>query len=114
VLFRSRDDLVLRNEDHELRTYGSQGQQRLALLALLLAERDALAAERSRPPLVLLDDVMSELDHERRERLAGELRGGGQAVITTTDLAHVPGARGATVARVAVSGGGVLCEAVAA
>jgi DNA replication and repair protein RecF len=109
-----RDDLVLRNEDRELRAYGSQGQQRLALLSLLLAERDALAAERDRPPLVLLDDVMSELDRERRERLADELRSGGQAVITTTDLAHVPGALAATVARVAVAGGSVLREVLAA
>ncbi|HEY5199176.1 MAG TPA: DNA replication and repair protein RecF [Solirubrobacteraceae bacterium] len=109
-----RDDLLLRGEGRELRVYGSQGQQRLALLALLLAERDALAAERARPPLVLLDDVMSELDHDRRERLADELRAGGQAVITTTDLDHVPGARGGKVARVAVTRGSVLCEAVAA
>ena len=76
----------------ELRAYGSQGEQRLALLALLLAERDALAAERDRPPLMLLDDVMSELDHGRRERLSDELRRGGQALITTTELEHVPGA----------------------
>jgi DNA replication and repair protein RecF len=109
-----RDDLRFANDGHELRAYGSQGQQRLALLSLLLAERDALAAERSRPPLVLLDDVMSELDRDRRERLADELRRGGQAVITTTDLEHVPGARGPAVARVAVASGAVLCEAVAA
>jgi DNA replication and repair protein RecF len=109
-----RDDLLLTGEGRELRAYGSQGQQRLALLSLLLAERDALAAERARPPLVLLDDVMSELDHDRRERLARELRTGGQAVITTTDLDHVPGARGGAVARVAVARGSVLCEAVAA
>jgi DNA replication and repair protein RecF len=109
-----RDELLFASEGHELRAYGSQGQQRLALLALLLAERDALAAERSRPPLVLLDDVMSELDRERRERLADELRRGGQAVITTTDLDHVPGARAGGVARVSVASGAVLCEAVAA
>jgi DNA replication and repair protein RecF len=109
-----RDDLLMRSEGRELRAYGSQGQQRLALLALLLAERDALAAERSRPPLVLLDDVMSELDRDRRERLAAELRGGGQAVITTTDLEHVPDAGGGAVARVAVAGGAVLDPAIAA
>jgi DNA replication and repair protein RecF len=109
-----RDDLVLRSEERELRAYGSQGQQRLALLSLLLAERDALAVARSRPPLVLLDDVMSELDSDRRVRLVDELRSGGQALITTTDLEHVPGARGSGVARVAVAAGGVLCEAVAA
>ena len=60
------------------------------MLALLFAERDLLAAERRRPPLMLLDDVMSELDGARRERLAELLRGGGQAVLTATDRAHVP------------------------
>ncbi|HWH09914.1 MAG TPA: DNA replication and repair protein RecF [Solirubrobacteraceae bacterium] len=109
-----RDDLLLRSEGRELRAYGSQGQQRLALLSLLLAERDALSAARDRAPLVLLDDVMSELDGDRRRRLADELRSGGQAVVTTTDLDHVPGARDGAVARVAVTRGSVLCEAVAA
>jgi recombinational DNA repair ATPase RecF len=65
---------VIARDGRELRAFGSQGEQRLALLALLLAERDALAAERSRPPLMLLDDVMSELDLARRELLASELR----------------------------------------
>ena len=86
-----RDDLALLRDGRELRAYGSQGEQRLALLALLLAERDALADERGAPPLLLLDDVMSELDAERRERLVERLRVG-QALVTTTDLAHVPGA----------------------
>jgi DNA replication and repair protein RecF len=87
-----RDELLFTRNGRELRAFGSQGEQRLALLALLLAERDALAAERDRPPLMLLDDVMSELDVMRRERLAGELRrGGGQSVVTATELEHVPG-----------------------
>src|SRR3954447_1270403 len=88
-----RDDLALRREGRELRSDGSQGEQRLALLALLLAERAALAEARGATPLVLLDDVMSELDADRRALLVEHLdRAGGQAVITTTDLAHVPGA----------------------
>ena len=57
-----RDDLAFRREGRELRAYGSRGQQRLGLLALLLAEREELAAERGAAPLLLLDDVMSELD----------------------------------------------------
>ena len=65
-----RDDLAFRREGRELRAYGSRGQQRLGLLALLLAEREELAAERGAAPLLLLDDVMSELDATRRERLA--------------------------------------------
>jgi DNA replication and repair protein RecF len=109
-----RDELLLRSATRDLRSYGSQGEQRLALLSLLLAERDALAAARDRAPLMLLDDVMSELDLERRERLAGALRDGGQAVVTTTDADHVPGAAAAGVARVAVAEGIVLCEPVAA
>jgi len=109
-----RDDLALLRDGRELRVYGSQGEQRLALLALLLCERDALAAERGTPPLLILDDVMSELDADRRGLLVARLRGGGQSVITTTDLAHVPGGDAADVVRVAVTASGVLQEAQAA
>ncbi|MEK6227695.1 MAG: DNA replication and repair protein RecF [Actinomycetota bacterium] len=87
-----RDELRLAHDGQALRSYGSQGQQRVALLALLFAERDILAAERARPPLMLLDDVMSELDSARRELLSELLRAGGQGVVTTTDAEHVPGA----------------------
>ena len=71
-----RDDLVLRREGRELRTYGSQGQQRLALLALLLAEREAIGALRGHPPLLLLDDVMSELDARAPRAARGRGRPG--------------------------------------
>jgi DNA replication and repair protein RecF len=97
-----RDELLLARDGRELRAFGSQGEQRLALLALLLAERDALAAERERPPLMLLDDVMSELDLTRRELLAGELRSGGQSVVTATEVEHVPGWAAEDVTRIAV------------
>ncbi len=109
-----RDELAIVRDGRELRVYGSQGEQRLALLALLLAERAVLAAARRRTPLMLLDDVMSELDGERRELLARELRASGQSVIATTDLSHVPGAMDASVARLRVSPGAVLQEAMAA
>jgi DNA replication and repair protein RecF len=110
-----RDELALRLESRDLRAYGSQGQQRLALLALLLAEREALAEQRGAVPLLLLDDVMSELDPDRRRALVGRLRAsGGQTVITTTDLEHVPGARDAGVARIAVAAGRIMQTAVAA
>jgi DNA replication and repair protein RecF len=109
-----RDELALLRDGRELRVYGSQGEQRLALLALLLSEREVLAQERGRLPLMLLDDVMSELDPDRRELLARELRGGGQSVIATTDLGHVPGSRDADVTRLGVSPGAVLREALAA
>jgi DNA replication and repair protein RecF len=86
-----RDELALRLDGVQLRAYGSQGQQRTALLALLFAERELLAARRDRPPLMLLDDVRSELDAERRELLAELLRAGGQAIVTATEADHVPG-----------------------
>jgi DNA replication and repair protein RecF len=103
-----RDELVLARGGRDLRAYGSRGQQRLGLLALLLAERDELAAERGASPLLLLDDVMSELDGTRRELLAALLREGGQAVVSATELAHVPGAEEPGVARLAIAEGHVL------
>jgi DNA replication and repair protein RecF len=109
-----RDELAILRDGRELRVYGSQGEQRLALLALLLAERAVLSRERRRTPLMLLDDVMSELDAERRDLLARELSAGGQSVIATTDLAHVPGAGEASVTRLRISTGAILQEAIAA
>jgi DNA replication and repair protein RecF len=102
-----RDDLAFKRAGRELRTYGSRGQQRLGLLALLLAEREELAAERGAAPLLLLDDVMSELDAPRRERLAGLLRRDGQSVVTTTEAAHVPGSDAPDVVRLVVADGRV-------
>ena len=98
-----RDEVVLRHAGEALRAYGSQGQQRSALLALLFAERELFLAERDRAPLMLLDDVMSELDGTRRERLTELVRGSGQTVITTTEATHVPGADAADVALVEVA-----------
>jgi DNA replication and repair protein RecF len=103
-----RDDLSLRRDGRELRSYGSRGQVRLGLLALLLAEREALADERGAAPLLLLDDVMSELDATRRARLIEVLRAGGQSVVTATELSHVPGAEEPGVERVAIAEGRVL------
>jgi DNA replication and repair protein RecF len=85
-----RDDLLLRAATHDLRRYGSQGQQRLGLLALLLAERDVLADLRAAHPVMLLDDVLSELDPERRARLLHTLAGPGQTLISTADARVLP------------------------
>jgi DNA replication and repair protein RecF len=103
-----RDDVSLTRDGRELRTYGSQGQQRLSLLALLLAERQALTIGRRTTPIMLLDDVMSELDRDRRQALVDHLRSSpGQSVVTTTDLDHVPGADDDEVARLSVHEGQV-------
>ena len=108
-----RDDVPLAHAGRSLRAYGSQGQQRLGLLALLFAERDVLLEARGLPPLMLLDDVMSELDSARRERLVELLMAGGQAVITTTDLEHVPGAADEGATSLAVMSGRLVQEPVA-
>jgi len=83
-------DLVLRAGDRELRSFGSQGEQRVAVLALVLAEADALAGRGGARPLVLLDDVLSELDEERRRSLAEIIASGGQTVVTSTSAGVLP------------------------
>lgn len=93
------DELELRLGDRSLRRYGSQGQQRAALLALLFAEREALLAAHRVAPLLLLDDVMSELDPERRELLVERLSSGGQALISAAAEESVPAAARARIVR---------------
>jgi DNA replication and repair protein RecF len=84
------DDIVLAPGSRDLRSFGSQGEQRLAVLALLLAEADLLADRRGVRPLLLLDDVLSELDPARRRILAARVAASGQALITATDAAMLP------------------------
>jgi DNA replication and repair protein RecF len=84
------DDIVLATAVRDLRSFGSQGEQRLALLALLLAEAETIADRTGVPPLLLLDDVLSELDPERRRILADRVRSAGQALVTATDAAMLP------------------------
>lgn len=95
-----RDEVELRLGERPLRRFGSQGQQRIGLLALLFAEREALRLARRTLPLMLLDDVMSELDPGRRQLLVDALADDGQTLITTTEAAHVPGAEGCRQLRV--------------
>ncbi len=71
-----RDDLVLELGGRPLRSVGSTGQQRTAAVALKLLELDTLAAARDTEPALLLDDVFSELDAERQQRLARRLASG--------------------------------------
>jgi DNA replication and repair protein RecF len=81
-----RDDFEVLLGGVSLTTYGSQGQQRLATLALKFAAKDHLLAETGEDPILLFDDVMSELDERRREFLAEYFLESTQAVITTTNL----------------------------
>jgi DNA replication and repair protein RecF len=81
-----RDDLVFELAGRDLASFASRGQQRTAILALKLAELDVLTAMDGRPPLLLLDDVFSELDPERRSHLVRRIAALPQSFITTTTL----------------------------
>lgn len=84
------DDLEIEIKGRSARRFASQGQQRTAVLAAKIAETRALAAATGRTPLMLLDDVSSELDDARNESLLAFLAGvGGQVFITTTHRKHV-------------------------
>ena len=80
-----RDDLRLLANGRDQRLYGSRGQQRTAALSLKLAEVHTMAEAGGSTPLLLLDDVMSELDARRRSTLLSALDGVRQAILTTTD-----------------------------
>ena len=84
------DDISLTSGPRDLRSFGSQGEQRLTVLALLLAEAELIAERRGFPPLLLLDDVLSELDPSRRRVLAERVRVGGQTLITATQASSLP------------------------
>lgn len=82
-----RDDLRFLANGRDLRLYGSRGQQRSAALSLKLAEVQTMTQRTGVAPLLLLDDVMSELDAVRRGMLLRTLEGVQQAILTTTDWA---------------------------
>lgn len=83
-----RDDFVVLLGGINLTTFGSQGQQRLATLALKFAARDYVRWATGEDPILLFDDVMSELDSRRREYLAGYFLESTQAIISTTNLEY--------------------------
>jgi DNA replication and repair protein RecF len=83
-------DVEIRAGERDLRAFGSQGEQRTAVLALLLAEAGVLAERRGSPPLLLLDDVFSELDAVRRRALLAALPQGGQTLVTATSVDALP------------------------
>jgi DNA replication and repair protein RecF len=84
-------DLAIRSGALELRAFGSQGEQRVAVLALVLAEAYVISTGLGEPPLLLLDDVLSELDERRREALLEAVPAGCQTLLTTTTLRSLPG-----------------------
>lgn len=85
-----RDDLLLFVDGKEARTYASQGQQRTVVLSLKRAEFELTLQERQEPPIVLLDDVMSDLDDVRRSQLLHMVLRGAQAFVTATSAERFP------------------------
>jgi DNA replication and repair protein RecF len=84
------DEFGISSGNRDLRTFGSQGEQRLAMLALLLAEAELIAARRKVPPLLLLDDALSELDESRRQTLSERIGTVGQTIVTATGPEALP------------------------
>ncbi len=84
------DEIAVVAGGRDLRVFGSQGEQRLAVLSLLLAEAGVIADRRGWAPLLLLDDVLSELDVSRRSALARLLPRSAQTLISATEPNHLP------------------------
>jgi DNA replication and repair protein RecF len=85
-----RDDLRVLLDGREARAYGSQGQQRTAVVSLKLAEAALVAGRTGERPVLLLDDVLSELDGERRSALLRQVAGAGQVIITSVEAGPFP------------------------
>ncbi len=95
-----KDDIALKLNGTDLRYYGSQGQQRTAALALKLAQLELMKQDIGESPVLLLDDVMSELDPARQKQLLSFLEGL-QSIVTTTHLLPEMKVSGAEVFKVA-------------
>jgi len=107
-----RDDLLITLNGTDARAFASQGQQRTTVLSLKLAELEFMRAETGEYPVLLLDDVMSELDQKRRGLLVNLLQGGLQTFITCTDLDHAAAGLAQKARVFRVSGGNTCLEVV--
>ncbi len=85
-----RDDLEFQVNGINMLTYGSRGQQRTAALSAKLAELMYMRTTTGDEPILLLDDVFSELDQHRRSYLLDEIRGHAQVLLTANDLSGFP------------------------
>ena len=81
-----RDDFSFNIEDNNLREFGSQGQQKMAIIALKLSEIEVFKDFKQTSPIILLDDVFSDLDNKKKNNLLKHIKGDMQVIITTTDL----------------------------
>ena len=86
-----RDDIIFYSGPMDLKRFGSQGQQRTAILSVKLSELEYIKSEVGEYPILLLDDVLSELDQERRQNLLKFIHKRVQTIITTTDTEETAG-----------------------
>ena len=84
-----RDDFTVLIENKDIKEYGSQGQQKLAMIALKLSEIDIFTDLTGSSPILLLDDIFSELDKEKRKKLLKYIVGKGQIIITANELNEI-------------------------
>lgn len=84
-----KDDLEFYIDDKNIKNIGSQGQQRMAILAIKLSELEIIKEVKNQTPILLLDDVLSEIDIEKRNKLLSYIKNNSQVIITTTDLKNI-------------------------
>jgi DNA replication and repair protein RecF len=84
-----RDDIAISLGGRDIRSFGSQGQQRIAAVSLRLCQIRVIKDSLKTDPVLLLDDVLSELDMERRKKLAGVIKGRFQTFVTTADMGYL-------------------------
>ena len=84
-----KDDFSIYIDDVKINNYGSQGQQRISILCLKLAEIDIYKERFNKKPIILLDDIFSELDSEKKENIIKYINSDMQVFITSTDLTNI-------------------------
>jgi DNA replication and repair protein RecF len=109
-----RDDLSFLVDGVDVNTFGSRGQQRLAALSVKLAELDVLTAQLGTRPILLLDDVLSELDPRKQQAVLQVAQGVGQTIMTVTDLDAIGGSLAAAAEILRLKAGAVIPNDVAA
>ena len=105
-----KDDIEFYLDNLNLKNYGSQGQQRLAILSIKLASVEILKQIKNDTPILLLDDVFSELDDEKKNHLLKYIDNNIQTIITTTDLKSIDNSIKKKSKLFEIENGNIVCE----
>ena len=105
-----KDDIEFYLDNLNLKNYGSQGQQRLAILSIKLASVEILKQIKNDTPILLLDDVFSELDDEKKNHLLKYIDNNIQTIITTTDLKSIDNSIKKKSKLFEIENGNIICE----